>query len=327
MKGVVYDTYGGPTEMRIRQVADPEPGSGEVRIRVRAGGINAADWHIYLGDPWLARLSFGLRRPGERGLGTDVSGIVDAVGPDVTTFAAGDEVFGEIGGGSVADVVIAEAQKLAIKPKSLTFEEAAAVPMAALTAYQGFKQAGLKEGDGVLVIGASGGVGHMAVQFAKALGASRVVAVCSGRNADWVAGLGADRVIDYTRESVLDADEKFDMIYDTVATTSVRGLRRIMWPKAVYAPAGALGGGKFLGPIGPLIRSGATGPFISQRVRPVFAKSSGEDLAAIAELIDAGKITPRLEKVYAFEDFAQACLRLEGNHVGGKLVITAPAAA
>jgi NADPH:quinone reductase-like Zn-dependent oxidoreductase len=199
--------------------------------------------------------------------------------------------------------------------------------MAALTAYQGFKQAGLKEGDGVLVIGASGGVGHMAVQFAKALGASRVVAVCSGRNADWVAGLGADRVIDYTRESVLDADEKFDMIYDTVATTSVRGLRRIMWPKAVYAPAGALGGGKFLGPIGPLIRSGATGPFISQRVRPVFAKSSGEDLAAIAELIDAGKITPRLEKVYAFEDFAQACLRLEGNHVGGKLVITAPAAA
>jgi NADPH:quinone reductase-like Zn-dependent oxidoreductase len=324
MKGVVYDTYGGPTEMRIREAADPEPGLGEVRVRVRAGGINAADWHIYLGDPWLARFSFGLRTPGERGLGTDVAGIVDAVGPDVTQFSPGDEVYGEIGGGSVADVVVAEARKLAIRPRSLSFEEAAAVPMAALTAYQGLKHAGLKEGDGVLVIGASGGVGHMAVQFAKALGAGRVVAVCSGRNATWVAGLGADRVIDYTRESVLDADEKFDIVYDTVATTSLRRLRRVMWPKAVYAPAGALGGGKLLGPLGPLFRSGATGPFISQRVKVVMAKSSGEDLADIAEMIDAGLIKPRIEKVYPFEDFAQACLKLEGNHVGGKLVITAP---
>jgi NADPH:quinone reductase-like Zn-dependent oxidoreductase len=327
MKGVVYDTYGGPTEMRVREIADPEPGPGEVRVRVRAGGINAADWHIYRGDPWVARLTFGLRRPSERGLGTDVAGIVDAVGPDVTAFTPGDGVFGEIGGGSVADVVIAEARKLALKPSSLTFEEAAAVPMAALTAYQGYKQARLAEGDGVLVIGASGGVGHMAVQMAKALGAGRVVAVCSGRNAEWVAQCGADRVIDYTRESVLDADEKFDLVYDTVATTPLRKLRKIMWPKAVYAPAGALGGSRLLGPIGPLIRSVATAPFISQRVKPVIATSSGEDLAAIAELIDAGKIKPRIEKLYAFEDFAQACLRLEGNHVGGKLVISAPAVA
>ena len=326
MKRVVFDTYGGPAAMRISETADPEPGPGEVRIRVRAGGINAADWHIYLGDPWFARLSFGLQHPGERGLGTDVSGIVDAVGADVTTFVRGDEVFGEIGGGSVSDVAVAEASKLARKPRSLSFEEAAAVPMAALTAYQGFKQAGLKEGDGVLVIGASGGVGHMAVQMAKALGAGRVVAVCSGRNAEWVLRCGADRVIDYTRESVLEADEKFDVIYDTVATTSLRKLQRLMWPKAVYAPAGALGGGKLLGPLAPLIRSVATGPFISQRVKVVMAKSSGEDLAAIAQLIDAGRVRPRVEKVYAFEDFAQACLRLEGNHVGGKLVIAAPAA-
>jgi NADPH:quinone reductase-like Zn-dependent oxidoreductase len=324
MKGVVYDSYGPPSGMRVREIADPEPGASEVRIRVRAGGINAADWHIYRGDPWLARFSFGLTGPKERGLGTDVAGIVDAIGPDVDAFRVGDEVFGEIGGGSVADVVIAQADKLAHKPASLNFEEAAAVPMAALTAYQGLRHAGIKEGDSVLVIGASGGVGHMAVQFAKALGASRVVAVCSGRNAEWVAALGADRVIDYTQESVLDAGERFDLIYDTVATTSLRQLRKVMWPDAVYAPAGALGGGKLLGPLGPLFRSGATGPFISQGVKVVMAKSSGEDLAAIAKIIDAGLVRPRIEKVYAFEEYEAACLKLEGTHVGGKLVITAP---
>jgi len=321
MKAVVFDRYGPPESLRLIDTDVPEPAEGQVRIRVRAASLNAYDWHIYRGDPWIAKLSFGLRSPGLRGLGADVAGVVDAVGPGVTDFAVGDDVFGEIGAGAVADFALAEQSRIALKPSSLNYEEAAALPMAALTAYQGLRDAPVKNGAGVLVIGASGGVGHMAVQIARALGAGRVVAVCSGRNADWVAEIGADRVIDYTQESVLDADERFDVVYDTVATTSVRKLRKVMWPDAVYAPAGAVGGSALLGPAGPMFRSVGSGWFISQRVALVQAKPSGEDLKAIAEMVDSGKVRPVIYQVYAMEDFAAALTKLEGKHTAGKLVL------
>jgi len=321
MRAVVYDRYGPPESMHMVDAPVPEPEQGQVRLRVRAASVNPYDWHIYRGDPRIARLSFGLRTPGTRGLGADVAGVVDAVGPSVTEFAVGDEVYGSIGAGAVADFAIAATVRLALKPRSLTFEEAAAVPMAALTAYQGLRDAPVKEGASVLVIGASGGVGHFAVQFARALGAGRVVAVCSGRNSAWVAQLGADRVIDYKRESVLDADERFDVVFDTVATTPVRTLRRVMWPDAVYAPAGAVGGSELLGPAGPMFRSVAAGWSISQRVALVRAKESGEDLASVTAMIDAGEARPVVERVYAMEEFAAALTRLEGQHVAGKLVI------
>lgn len=324
MRAVVYDKYGPPSRMRIEEMPVPEPGPGEVRIEVRAAGLNPYDWHLYRADPWLARTFTGLFSPGLRVLGADVAGVVDSVGDDVEQFAVGDEVYGEIGFGAMASFTTAEAKLLAAKPRTLTFEEAAAVPMGALTAYDGLHDAGIKTGDRVLVIGASGGVGHMAVQIARAMGAARVVAVCSGRNAAWVEALGADRVIDYTSERVTECGVTFDLVYDAVSTTPLRKLKRVMAPQGVYAPAGAVGGGRLLGPYGPMLRAKLTGVFISQRVEMVEAKPTGETLARVAAWIDAGLVRPVVERVYAFDEYVEALTRLETKHVAGKVVVRVP---
>jgi len=324
MRAVVYDKYGPPSRMRVEEIPAPEPGAGEVRIAVRAAGLNPYDWHLYRADPWLARTFTGLFSPGLRVLGADVAGVVDAVGGGVKQFAVGDEVYGEIGFGAVGEFATAQATLLAAKPRSLNFEEAAAVPMGALTAYDGLRDAGVNPGDRVLVIGASGGVGHMAVQIARAMGAGRVVAVCSGRNAEWVETLGADRVIDYTRERVTDCGETFDLVYDAVCTTPLRRLRRVIEPRGVYAPAGAVGRGRLLGPYGPILRAKVTGTFVSQRVAAVEAKPSGATLARVAQWIDAGLVRPVVERVYAFDEYEEALARLETMHVSGKLVVRVP---
>ncbi|WP_082097386.1 NAD(P)-dependent alcohol dehydrogenase [Demequina silvatica] len=321
MRAVTYSKYGGPETHRLRDVPIPEPGEGEVRIRVRAAGLNPWDWHIYRGDPWLARFSFGLRSPGTRVVGADAAGEVDAVGAGVAGPAVGDRVFGFLGFGGCADYAIAEASKIARTPDSITDAEAAAVPIAAITALGGLEDGGGCEGRRVLVIGASGGVGHFAVQIARVLGASRVAAVCSGRNASMVALLGADRVVDYTREDVAACGETFDVIYDTVGTTSLPRLRRILAPGGVHLAAGGLGGGPLLGPAWAIYRAKALAPLARRRVVVVGTEPSSENLARVAGWLAEGRVRPVIQAAVPLERTAEALAALERQHVAGKLVV------
>ncbi|WP_084039115.1 NAD(P)-dependent alcohol dehydrogenase [Demequina sp. NBRC 110053] len=323
MRAVTYDRYGGPESHVLRDdVKEPDPAPGQVRIRVGTTGLNAWDWHVYRGDPWLARLRFGLRSPGERTPGSDIAGVVDAVGSGVERLTVGDRVCGFAGFGGAAEAVVVPESRLARIPPSLSDQAAAATPIAALTALYGLAPLA-PAGQRVLVIGASGGVGHMAVQLARVLGAARVVAVCSDRNATMVTEIGADRVIDYTRASVLDAGETFDIVFDTVATTPLRRLRRIMAPDGVYAPAGALGGGPMLGPAWGMYRSVVAGWTVRQRVALVAAREdhTADDLARALGWVEAGAVRPIVERVYRLEEHAAAMARLESQHVAGKLVL------
>ncbi|MDN4476748.1 NAD(P)-dependent alcohol dehydrogenase [Demequina sp. SYSU T00192] len=321
MKAVTYDRYAGPETHELREIPIPEPGEGQVRIRVHAAGLNPWDWHLYRGDPWLARFSQGLFSPGERVVGADAAGTVDALGPGVDGLAVGDRVFGFLGFGACADYAVADASKIARTPDGVTDEEAAAVPIGAITALGGLEDGGGCEGRSVLVIGASGGVGHMAVQVARVLGASRVVAVCSGRNASMVSLLGADRVIDYTREDVLDCGETFDVIYDTVGTTSLVRLRRILEPDGVYLGAGGLGGGPLLGPAWAIFSAKALGPFVRRRVVVVGTEPSRENLTRMAGWLAEGRVRPIIQRTYPLDRTAEALAALEAQHVAGKVVV------
>jgi len=327
MRAVVYNDYRGAASMQVVERPVPRPGPGEVRVRVHAAGLNAADWHLYLGDPWLARATFGWRGPKEEGIiAKDLAGVVDALGEGVTDFAVGDRVYGETWTGCAADFAVIKSTELAPMPAGVTFEEAAALPMGALTASQGLRQAGMEDGSlpdapRTLVVGASGGVGHLAVQIARVMGAGRVVAVCSARNADMLTDLGADRVIAYDRESVFDCGETFDLIYDTVATNSFRRMRRVMTKTGTYACAGGVGGGPLLGPAWSVMSPRLMSPLFSQRGVSVAAAVSGEDLAKVTPWVEAGQVRPVIERVYALEDFAPALKRLESKHTAGKLVL------
>lgn len=321
MKAVTYERYGGPETHSLREIPAPEPGEGQVRVRVSAAGLNPWDWHIYRGDPWLARLSFGLRAPGSRVVGADVAGEVDAVGPGVEDLSPGDRVFGFIGFGGCAQQAVADAGKVALTPPELSDEEAAAVPIAAITALGGLEDGGGCEGRTVLVVGASGGVGHLAVQIARILGAARVVAVCSGRNAAMVSMLGADRVIDYTRESLRDCGETFDVVFDTVGTTSLIKLRRVLAPTGVYLAVGGLGGGRLLGPLWAIGRASLLGPVARRRVVRVGTEPSRENLSRVAAWLASGRLRLVLQQVYPLERTAEALAALEAQHVAGKLVV------
>jgi len=328
MRAVVYNDYKGAINMRVTDIAIPKPGPGQVRVRVHAAGLNAADWHLYLGDPWLARASFGWRGPKRKPsvIAKDLAGVVDALGEGVEGYAIGDRVYGETWSGCASDFAIIDTDALAPMPAGITFEEAAALPMGALTASQGLRQGGMEDGTlpdapRTLVIGASGGVGHLAVQIARVMGAGRVVAVCSSRNADMVRDLGADRVIAYDLESVFYCGEQFDLIYDTVATSSFRRLRAVLTKTGTYACAGGVGGGKLLGPAWPVMSPRQLSPLFSQRGVSVAAAISGEDLAKVTPWVEAGLVRPVIERVYALEDFAPALARLESKHTAGKLVL------
>lgn len=321
MRGVLLERYGPPSLLRLAELPTPEPAPGEVRIRVRASGLNAYDWHLYRGDPFLARMAFGIRRPRPRLVGIDAAGEVEAVGSAVTTFAVGDRVAGVVDRGTFAEQIVADAGLLARIPDGMDMVTAAALPGAGLTALQGLRGAGMRSGMTVLVIGASGGVGHYAVQLARALGAARVVAVCSGRNARMVADLGADRVIDYTRDRVTDAGERFDLVFDTVGTTSMRRLARVMERDAVYAPAGGVGGGWLLGPAWAIFSSVPASWFLPQRAAPVDSTPNGADTEELLALAAAGAVRPVIEQVHPLAEYAAALARLESKRVAGKLVL------
>lgn len=322
MRGVLLERYGPPeVGLRLAELPTPEPAEGQVRIRVRAAALNAYDWHLYRGDPFLARMAFGLRRPRPRVVGIDAAGEVEAIGAGVSAFVVGDRVAGVVDTGTFAEQIVADAGLLAAIPDGMDVVTAAALPGAGLTALQGLRGAGIREGMRVLVIGASGGVGHYAVQLARALGAARVVAVTSGRNARMLADLGVDRVIDYTRERVTDAGERFDLVFDTVGTTSLRRLTRVMERDAVYAPAGGVGGGWLLGPAWAIYSSIPASWFLPQRVTPVSSTPTGAETADLFALAASGAVRPVIERVHPLEEYAQALAHLESKRVAGKLVL------
>jgi len=323
MKAIRYHTYGSPDVLRCEEVEKPTPGDNEVLLKVRAASVNPLDWHFMRGTPYLGRLAFGLRKPRVTRPGVDVAGQVEAVGRNVTHFKPGDELFGS-GRGAFAEYVCTPASKLAIKPGNMTFEQAASAPVAAYTALQGLRDKGkVLPGQKVLINGAAGGVGTFAVQIAKWLGAE-VTGVCSTRNVDMVRSLGADRVIDYTREDFTQSGQRYDVIFDLVGNHPLSACRRILNPKGTYLGAGVLGAmsGRWIGPLPRLLHTVVLSWFVSQKLVPFIAKSSQEDLTIMRELMESGKITPVIDKCYRLSETADAIRYLAEEHARGKVVIT-----
>lgn len=323
MKAVVQDRYGSPEALRIEEVDQPQPKDNEVLVRVLAAAVNALDWHVMRGDPYVARLSIGIRRPKARIRGRDFAGQVVAVGSGVTRFRSGDEVFGEASG-TFAEFVCVADDAMELKPANLSFDEAAAVPLAANTALIGLRDvARIEPGQRVLINGASGGVGTFAVQIAKALGAT-VIGVCSPRNVDLVRSLGADDVVDYTRDDFSCATTDLDVVLDVVGNRSLADVRRPLSPTGtlVLSGGGTSQGGSAFGPLGLMLRGRAVNPFTRQRIRMLPAKPSAANLATLRSLAESGAIRPVLERTYPLAEAMDAIRHLETEHARAKLVVS-----
>ena len=320
MKAIVRDKYGPPDGVELQEVEKPEVTEDGLLVRVRAASVNRVDWYDVTGTPWIARPMTGLRGPKSRFTGRDFAGTVEAVGNRVTDLRPGDEVFGgRKGGGSFAEYIGVPAD-VARKPAGLTFEEAAAVPVAALTALQGLRDHGqLQPGQKVLVNGASGGVGTFAVQIAKALGAE-VTGVCSTRNVEQARSLGADHVIDYTGEDFTRTGRRYDLILDIAGSKSWSQCRRVLNPNAILVIVGAKGS-RLMGPLGHIakVRLGALRG--SQRAVFFVANFNGPDLAVLSELLETGKVKPVVEKRYELVEVADALRYMGEGHARGKIVI------
>ncbi|HUG14141.1 MAG TPA: NAD(P)-dependent alcohol dehydrogenase [Thermomicrobiales bacterium] len=323
MKAVVYHRYGPPDVLRLQEVETPVITDDQVLIGVQAASVNPADWHLMRAQPFTARFEMGLRKPKHTILGVDVAGRVAAVGGNVTRFQPGDEVFGvtfQSGWGGFAEYVALAEDRVALKPANLTFEEAAAVPLAALTALQGLRDKGrIQAGQRVLINGASGGVGTFAVQLAKAFGAE-VTGVCSARNLDMARSIGAEHVIDYTREDFTATGQTHDLIYCAVGNRAAREYRRALSPGGVCVVAG------FTTMPHLLLRTALPGALLSMTgSRKVgfmgTVKPNGADLTRIADLIEAGAVTPVIDRRYPLSETAEAIRYLEGGHARGKVVI------
>lgn len=320
MKAIVQHIYGGPEVLALADVETPAPGDDDVRIRVRAAGVNRGDWYVLRGEPYLLRLSAGFRGPRVVIRGRDVAGEVEAVGRNVTRFRPGDAVYAEVETGSFAEYTCAPEDLVALMPANLTFEQAAAVPVAGGAALQALRDAGnVKPGQHVLVNGASGGVGTFAVQIAKALGAE-VTGVCGTGGVDLVRSLDADHVIDRTAVDFTADGQRYDVILDLVADHSLAAFRRALNPGGTLVVASG-NGGRWFGPLGRMAGALVLSPFVGQRLRPLSAQPSGADLAILAGLIEAGSVTPVIERVYPLKEAAGAMRALGEGHVRGKVVI------
>jgi NADPH:quinone reductase-like Zn-dependent oxidoreductase len=324
MKAIVQDRYGSADVLQLREVDPPVAAEHDVVVRVRAAGCGPDVWHVMTGLPYLARLGLGLRRPKLPIRGWDVAGTVEAVGRAVHGIAAGDEVLG-VADGSFAELARARADKLVAKPARLTFEQAAATPVSGATALQALRDvAGLQPGRRVLVIGAAGGVGTFAVQIAKALGA-HVTAVCSTGKLDLARSIGADDAVDYTREQFTDGTRRWDVIVDTAGRRSLTTLRRALAPRGALVIVGGDGGGRWTGGFfRGMLRAPLLSPFVGQKLRGLVAKERQEDLRALVELIEAGKVTPVVDRTYPLAAAPDAIRYLEQGHPQGKVVITVP---
>lgn len=329
MKAVVQDRYGAPDVLAFRTVETPVAGDDEVLVEVAAASVNAYDWHVLRGDPYLARLSKdvgGFRCPARAIRGRDVAGRVTATGRNVTRFRPGDEVYGDLGhrSGTFAEYVAVPAGQVEHKPANLTFEQAAAVPLAAGTALTGLRDvATVHAGQRVLVNGASGGVGTFAVQIAKAHGAE-VTAVCSTRNVEQAVDLGADHVVDYTRDDFTRTGRSYDVVFDLVGNRSLRDLRRVLTPSGVLliSGGGTFEGGSLVGPMGLFIRSQLVKPFVRQRLARVADVPGGPNLVALRELIESGAVTPVIDRTFPLSETAAAIRYVETEHARAKVVIT-----
>jgi len=322
MKAIVHDRYGSPDVLRLEEIEKPDVADDSVLVRVHAASVNRLDWYGVTGTPYVARVMGGLRKPKDSVLGVDFAGTVDAVGKDVTHVRRGDEVFGGRTGAFAEYVSVKDA--VVPKPANLTFEEAAAVPVAAITALQGFRdKAQLQPGQTVLVNGASGGVGTFAVQIAKALGAE-VTAVCSTRNVDQARSLGADHVIDYTREDFTRTGRRYDVLFDVAGSRSWRASERVLEPEGILVMAGAPKGNRWIAPLGHIARVRVASIPSSQKYAFFVAKLNVADLGVLRELIETGKVTPVVEKRYALSEVCDAIAYMGEGHARGKLVITVP---
>jgi NADPH:quinone reductase-like Zn-dependent oxidoreductase len=321
MKAIVHYGYGPPEVLRCEEIEKPVPGDGEVLIAVRAASVNPMDWRFLRGTPYIARLQFGLRRPKSPRLGADVAGRVEAVGGDVTRFKPGDDVFGACRG-AFAESVCASESDVVLKPENVTFEQAASAPVAGFTALQALRDKGrLQPGQTVLINGAGGGVGTFAVQIAKSFGAD-VTGVCSPRNVERVRSIGADWIIDYTREDFTRGGQHYDLILDCVGNQSLSACRRVLNPNGIYIMVGVPDGGRWIGPLARLLQVLVLSRLGSPRMVPFLARRSQKDLAILGDLMAAGKVTPVIDRCYRLNEVPEAVQYLETEHARGKVIIT-----
>ena len=325
MKAVVRSAYGSADVLAVKDVDLPTVAGDEVLVRVHAAGLDRGAWHIMTGQPYLMRLAgFGMRHPKHPGLGSELAGVVEAVGADVTDFAIGDAVFGS-GESSFAEYASARPTMLNRKPSNLTYAQAAAIPVSGVTALQALRNHGrVQAGQRVMVIGASGGVGSFAVQIAKTLGA-HVTGVCSTAKLDFVRSLGADDVIDYTTGDLADGNARYDLVLDIGGNRSVRALRGLLTPKGTFVFVGGEGGGRLTGGLGRQLRSMAMSPFVGQRLGTSWiAKVNSADLDTLRTMVESGAVIPAIDRVCALGDLPGAMRDLEAGQVRGKIVVAAP---
>jgi NADPH:quinone reductase-like Zn-dependent oxidoreductase len=331
MKAMTQDRYGSSDVLTLSDIDKPAPGDDEVLIRVRAAGVGPDVWHLMTGRPYFVRLmGVGLRKPKARVAGRDVAGSVEAVGKDVTQFQPGDEVFGTCRGafaeyacaGAGSEGSVGGDGVLAPKPTNLSFEQAASVPTSACAALQGLREAGaIEPGQSVLIIGASGGVGTFAVQLAKVFAAS-VTGVCSTTKLDLVRSVGADRVIDYTRDDFADGTRRYDLILDTAGRRSLSHLRRALTPQGTLVIVGGEGGGRWTGGFDRQLRAVLLSPFLRQQLRSLTAVERRQDLLFLKDLVEANKVTPVVDRTYSLNEAADALSDANEGHGRGKAVIT-----
>lgn len=319
MKAIAYSKYGSPDVLRFAETGKPIPSDFEVLVRVRAASVNPYDWHFMRGAPFVLRLMSGLRQPSFTQLGVDVAGDVEALGPHVTQFKVGDEVFG-MGRGTFAEYVCVSESALVLKAPNVSFAQAASVPLAGLTALQGLRDKGhLLPGQTVLINGAAGGVGTFAVQIAKVIGAD-VTGICSTRNVELVRSLGADKVIDYTREDFTTSPKRYDVVLDCVGNHSLTQCRRVLNQKGIFVGVGGMNG-RWIGPLLGLVRAPLLSLFVSQTLVVLQARRSKADLTILRDLLATGSATPFIERSYGLMEVPAAIRHLEGGHARGKVVI------
>jgi NADPH:quinone reductase-like Zn-dependent oxidoreductase len=320
MKAIVYRAYGSADVLHLEDIEKPTPVDGEVLVRIRAAAANPLDYH-FMGGAYMIRPITGFRKPKPTVPGADLAGEVEAVGRNVTRFQPGDRVFGGLRR-TFAEYVCASENRLASMPANLTFEQAAALPVAGLTALQGLRDKGrVQPGQSVLVNGAAGGVGTFAVQVAKSLGAE-VTGVCSTGSVDLVRSLGADHVIDYTRDDCTRGRRQYDVIFDGVGNRPLSDWRRVMTPRGTFVPVGVRHGGRWIGPLPYLLKLFASAPFVSQNVPFFVARVSSEELIALGDLVEANEVTPVIDRRYTLSEAPEAIRYLQQGHARGKVVVT-----
>jgi NADPH:quinone reductase-like Zn-dependent oxidoreductase len=323
MKAIIQQAYGGPDVLQLKDVERPAVADGDVLVRIGASSANPLDWHFMRGEPLVMRMSSGLRKPKQESVGVDFAGIVESVGSNVKQFKAGDAVFGGRSGAFAEYVSVPEDKQIVLKPANVTFEEAAAVPIAAITALQALRDGGhVQSGQSVLINGAAGGVGTFAVQIAKSFGAT-VTGVCSTGNVEMVSEIGADQVIDYTKQDFTKSGQRCDVMIDIAGNRSWSECKRLLHPNSTFVIVGGLSKKPWLGPLSHSAALSVTSFRATQHVVPLFmAKLSKEDLVILQGLLESGKVKPVIDRTYSLSETAEAIRYLELGHARGKVVIT-----